>query len=285
MDKLRTAARLFYGLAIAGLGLQQLVYGRFIPALLPAWPGHIPGLVLWASLVGAALLAAGAAIAINWQAGRLSLAVGGLLLGLLGFSHVPYELLVDPYRDHLGSWTNALTAIALAGGALMLAGCYWKENGQLEASHSSSPVAHIARVLGRLCFCTTIVSYGICHFLYTKYIAPLVPAWIPYPIFWTHFTGVALFGAGSAILLGIGRRASALLLGTMILLWVIGLHLPRVINAALPVRPGELSSLLEAIAYTSTAFAIATVRSGKKEVIISPTSATLFARKEEIQAQ
>ncbi len=285
MDKLSKAARLFYGLAIAGLGIQQLAYGRFIPALLPAWPGRIPGLSLWASLVGAALLAAGAAIVFNRKTGLLSLAAGGLLLGLLCFSHVPYELLVDPYSDHLGSWTNAFTALALAGGALTLAGSYWEENGQPDALPARSTVARNARVVGRLCFCTTIVTYGICHFLYTKYISPLVPAWIPYPAFWTHLTGVALFGAGSTILLGIHRRTSALLLGTMILLWVISLHLPRVINAPLPARPGELSSLLEAIAYTGTAFAITTARAGKNGVVYSPASAMLLARKEEKQAR
>ncbi|MVN77572.1 hypothetical protein GO988_14655 [Hymenobacter sp. HMF4947] len=284
MNNLSKAARIFYGLAVVGLGIQQLAYGRFIPALLPAWPGRIPGIFLWASLVGAVLLAAGAAIVFNQKVGLLSLMVGVLLLSLLCFSHVPYELLADPYSDHLGSWTNAFTALALAGGALTMAGIYWEESSQLEASLARSTFASRVIVLGRLCFCTTIVSYGICHFLYTKYISPLVPTWIPYPTFWTHFTGVALFGAGSAITLGIRRRTSALLLGTMVFLWVIVLHLPRVINASLPTRPGELSSLLEAIAYAGTAFAIATAHSGKNGVTPSPISATLFARKEEMQS-
>jgi hypothetical protein len=38
MDKLSKAARLFYGLGIAGLATKQLPHGRFIAAPLPAWP-------------------------------------------------------------------------------------------------------------------------------------------------------------------------------------------------------------------------------------------------------
>ncbi len=92
--------------------------------------------------------------------------------------------------------------------------------------------------------------------LLLKYIAPLVPAWLPYPAFWTQFAGVALLGAGSTIALGIRRRANASLLRAMVGLWVIGLHLPRVLAAPAPARRGEISSLLEAVAYTATALVI-----------------------------
>ena len=267
MDKLSRAGRIAYGVALAGLGIQQLAYGRFLPALFPAWPAPTLGLSLGASLVGVVLLAAGAAIVFNQRAGLLSLVVGGLLLGLLCFSHVPYELLVDPYSNHLGSWTNALTTLALAGGALTLGSLYEEENGRRQESPVRSLVVGQARALGRLCFCTTIVAYGLAHFLYTKYISPLVPAWIPYPTFWTYFAGVALIGAGGTIVLGIRRQTSAFLLGSMVLLWVLCLHLPRVIAIPLPAKRAELSSLLEAIAYTGTAFAIATGYSGRKRPI------------------
>lgn len=265
MDIVGQVGRISYAGALAGLGIQQVAYGQFLPALFPTWPAHLPGLSLWAGLVGGLLLTAGAAIMLNRKAGLLSLVVGGLLLGLVCFGQVPYELLVDPYRDHLGSWTNALTTLALAGGALTLGGFLYEQQPDLnQQAPLPNTIASKASALGRLCFCTTLVAYGLAHFLYTPYISPLVPAWIPYPTFWTQFAGVALLGAGATIALGIHRQTSAILLGTMIGLWVIGLHLPRVLTAPAPAYRGELSSLLEAIAYTGTALVIAASQAGSQ---------------------
>ncbi|OGX83534.1 hypothetical protein BEN47_17520 [Hymenobacter lapidarius] len=213
------ASRILYGVGMAGLGLQQLVSGRLLQALFPAWPSPIPGLSLGARLVGAVLVAAGVAVVLNRKAQLLTLVLFGLLLALLCFSSIPYELTIDPYNNYMGSWTNVLTNLALAGGALTIAGSY-SEKLQQGLTETYGSWAEKITSVGRFFFLTTILIYGITHFLYTKHLVPLVPGWIPFPSFWIYFAGVALIGAGSAIVLGIKRRKIAFLLGTMIFLWV-----------------------------------------------------------------
>ncbi|MBC6992377.1 DoxX family protein [Hymenobacter sp. BT491] len=263
-------SRTLYGVGIAGLGLQHLLSGRFLPALFPAWPAPIPGLSLGARIVGAVLVVAGIAIILNRKARALSLVLSGLLLALLCFSSIPYELLLDPYNNHVGSWTNVLTNLALAGGALSIAGSYHEDS---EAKHKRLNITTLTNKvipLGRIFFSITVLVFGVTHFLYVQYVAPLVPRWIPFPIFWTYFAGVALIGAGSAIILGRKRREVAFLLGTMLFLWVFLVHLPSAIAHPSPVPGGAISSLLEAVAYSGTAFLIAATSPAKHTRAFAP---------------
>jgi uncharacterized membrane protein YphA (DoxX/SURF4 family) len=257
-NSLLKVSRSLYGVGMAGIGLDQLLSGSFLQALFPAWPSPIPGLPFWARLVGIILIIAGVAIVLNKKAKTLSLALSGLLLALLFFSSIPYELLIDPYNNYVGSWTNVFTNLALAGGALTIAGTYSREN-QLALGVGSRWLEKITP-MGKYFFCTTMLIFGITHFLYATHVVALVPAWAPNPMFWTYFAGAALIGAGSAIMLGIKRRKIAFLLGAMIFSWVLLLHLPKSIAQPAANNGQPIKSLLAAVAYSGTAFAIAAGR-------------------------
>src|SRR5258708_38998745 len=95
---------------------------------------------------------------------------------------------------------------------------------------------------GIILFALTIISYGINHFLYTKGAADYIPAWIPGHMFWIYFAGIALLGSGIAILLKIKTGLIATLLGTMIFIWFIILHMPKVIAAPAADRGDEITS-------------------------------------------
>ncbi|UOQ69099.1 hypothetical protein [Hymenobacter volaticus] len=213
----------------------------------------------WARLVGALFLATGVAIVRNRKGQAFSLALFGLLFVLLCLSSIPYELFIDPYHNYVGSWTNALTNLALTGGAMTIAGSYHRGQGQERQGPVGSWPEKVA-LAGKIFFSITILIYGITHFLYTKHLVPLVPSWLPYPFFWTYFTGGALMGAGSALLLGIQQRRIAFLLGLMIFLWVFLVHLPRAL--ALPAADSQpIRSLFTAVVYSGTAFVIAVLSS------------------------
>jgi len=64
---------------------------------------------------------------------------------------------------------------------------------------------------------------------WSKEAADYVPSWIPNHLFWIYFAGIALIGSGIAIILKIKPRLIAALPGTMIFVWFIILHVPRVI--------------------------------------------------------
>jgi sorbitol-specific phosphotransferase system component IIBC len=93
------------------------------------------------------------------------------------------------------------------------------------------------------------------HLMYAKFVATLVPAWIPGQLFWAYFVGVAFFAAGLSIIARKLAPLAATLLGLMFLLWVILLHLPRVV--ASPHDGKEWTSAFVALAMSGSAFALA----------------------------
>ena len=69
--------------------------------------------------------------------------------------------------------------------------------------------------------------------------------------------GTGLIGSGVAIILKIQRRPAAALLGTMIFIWFISLHIPRVIVSPASYMGSEVTSAFIALAYSGIAFVIA----------------------------
>jgi len=233
----------------------QLYYADFRPQILPPWPSRIPGLAICARLVGVALLLSGLAILIKKKARTVALVWGGVLLGVIPVFHVPYMLLVSPHPNRLGAWGDTFNTLALAGMAFVVAGSF-QESEPGERTPALRPLERMIP-FGRYFFCTTIVAFGICHFLYARPIATLVPAWIPWHRFWTYFAGSCLIGSGTAIILKIKLRLSGSLLGTMIFLWVLMLHIPRAIADPHSGEGNEIESAARALAESGAAFLVA----------------------------
>jgi hypothetical protein len=76
-------------------------------------------------------------------------------------------------------------------------------------------------------------------------------------LFWAYFCGAALIGSGLAILLKIKSGPAATLLGIMIFIWVIILHIPRIIGSPVDYLGSETTSAFIALAYSGIAFVIA----------------------------
>jgi hypothetical protein len=204
-----------------------------IPPEHPWLTGH----VLFVYIAGALLLLAGACIVLEKKVLPVSLLLGTVLLLIFCFYFIPYELMASSRYRHFGQWENAAKELALAGGAFVLVRKYMP--------------------FGTILFGLTIVSFGIDHFLFAKEAADYIPSWVPNHLFWMYFTGTALLGSGMAIVLGFKPRLFATLLGTMILIWVIILHIPRAIASPFAGMGGEVTSGFLALAYCGTAFVIA----------------------------
>jgi DMSO reductase anchor subunit len=168
---------------------------------------------------------------------------------------MPYLLFVNPYGRSLGTWTKALKELAFSGSSFVVAGSYSGQNIQ----PGSALMNLLKKIIpfGRVFFSITMIVFGIDHFLYTDYVAPLVPAWIPGHNFWTYFAGVALIGSGVAIILRIKMKLVAALLGTMIFLWFIFLHIPRAIADPYGSRGNEMTSVFQSFGFSGIAFIIA----------------------------
>jgi uncharacterized membrane protein len=249
MQNLTKAGRAFYGIGIAGIGIQEFIYSEFRPMLLPYWSSFFPGQYTLAYITGALLILAGASIIFSKNARTVSILLGIFFSLLFLCFHVYYQLFLIPYDFHFGNWTNALKELAFSGGAFVVA--------------SSFPETRLfinnkmLLTLGRIFFSIMLIVFGIDHFLYIDFVAPLVPNWIPGHIFWTYFGAVALIGSGVCIILKIKIRLVGMLLGSMLLLWFIILHIPRAIADPLAEKGNEITSVFQALAFSGIAFVIA----------------------------
>jgi uncharacterized membrane protein len=117
--------------------------------------------------------------------------------------------------------------------------------------------------LARYLLALTLIVFGVDHFLALRPIGSLIPGWIPWHVFWVAFFGGVLVAGGLSIavdlLRGWGAAGVALTFG----IWVITLHLPRVLGlygiAGAPRSPDEWSSLFIAMALWGGAWALASV--------------------------
>jgi uncharacterized membrane protein len=251
MKNLSNTGRIFYGISIAAIGLLTIYYKDFPYMIIPPH-SRIPGFTIIAFISGLLFMLAGACIVFGKSTRQVSLLLGGVLLLIFCFYFVPYEFIATSTYMHLGEWENAEKEWALAGGAFVIAGCFSGNNEKLFFSFLGKLIP-----FGAIFFSITMISFGILHFLFAKEASTLVPAWIPGHMFWIYFAGIALIGSGIGIILKIKSALNAFLLGSMIFLWFIMLHIPRVIAAPIADRGDEIASAFLALAYSGIAFVIA----------------------------
>ncbi len=87
-------------------------------------------------------------------------------------------------------------------------------------------------VLGFLFVAAPLAVFGTEHLLAPRSIMGLVPSWIPAPLFWTYFVGIALFAAALSLTVRKCVRWSALLLALMFFIFVLSMDVPGVVANA-----------------------------------------------------
>ena len=86
------------------------------------------------------------------------------------------------------------------------------------------------QMVGRIFVAISLVVFGVQHFIYGGFVATLVPAFMPGRLFWAHFVGVAFVAAAIGILTKMLARPAATMLGVMFFLFVVLLHIPRIVG-------------------------------------------------------
>jgi uncharacterized membrane protein YphA (DoxX/SURF4 family) len=104
---------------------------------------------------------------------------------------------------------------------------------QIEYERNNNSLMVItSKSLGRIFVAASLVVFGIQHFVYGGFVATLVPAFMPGRLFWAYFVGVAFIAAAIGILTKILARPAATMLGVMFFLFVVLLHIPRIVGSA-----------------------------------------------------
>jgi uncharacterized membrane protein len=242
-SRLELWASISFGIALVGFGVLGWIHGDVIIGRAPAWPLGWPGQSPAANVSGVWLVIVGLSLIVRrrWKAGLLTtvavLAAWALSRNLIVLASDPNAVVV----------TFAGKALALAGGVFLFA----------------RPLNRGAVLVAGVSLGAFLVLGGGMHFVYPAFVASLIPAWIPGPMFWTYVAGVALIAGGLSMQFPRTRSGASMLAGLMILTWVFMLHLPRALAAATDAAwINEWTAVFEALAFSATAFGVAASVSG-----------------------
>jgi uncharacterized membrane protein len=213
MHKSQMLGRLFVAISLVIFGIQHFMYGGFLAGLVPLW---MPGALFWAYFVGVAFFAAAAGILYKAMARPAATMLGIMFFLFVVLLHIPR--IIGNSGDG-NEWTSGFVALDMCGLAWVLASA-----SPLEEREKADPFLKF----GRYFFALAIVAFGIQHFVYARFSAGLGPPWFPGRPHWAYLTGAALVVAGTVIFLGRELQWAATLLGTMLLLFFLLQHVPRI---------------------------------------------------------
>ena len=220
--------RRVYGLGAIVAGIPLLVLGKFA-AVGQAVPAHMPGQQVLVYASAGLLILGGLAINLRRTEAIGALALAGLF-GLLLLTLILPRALAKPMV--WVSWEDLAERTAAALGGVL---AYAQASGEARLGVNETRGAAIARI-ARPVFGVCLVVFGISEFVYSKFTASMVPAWLPpSQLVWAYVTGAAQIAAGLAIVSGVRARLAAIALTAMYLVFSLIVHLPRVI--AYPSKP------------------------------------------------
>jgi uncharacterized membrane protein len=220
--RIRSFGHLLFALGLAGIGMLSLFSGDF-PYSWEPLPTWVPLRSTLAHLSGILLLACCLGLSIKRAAAASSFVLGVFLLGWVLVLQVPLAAR-SPFN--IGMFGGIAESSVLFIGA-------WALFASLTATKVDwigSIAGHSALRIARLAFALACVALGLAHFAYARFTADMIPAWIPWHLFFAYFTGVAHIAAGLGVLCDVVPRLAATSEAIMITLFVLVLHIPAAIT-------------------------------------------------------
>ncbi|HEY1468622.1 MAG TPA: hypothetical protein VGF61_06230 [Candidatus Acidoferrum sp.] len=115
-------------------------------------------------------------------------------------------------------------------------------------------------LFGPLSFAIGMAIFGADHLVAAKFVATVVPSWMPGRLFWAYFVGFALLAAALSLATAIRWRLAAALLGIMIFIFVLTIHLPNLLAA--PHEKTRLTIFLRDLLLSAGALAFGVSQTG-----------------------
>jgi len=251
----------FFPLSILVFGIEHLVFASAAADVMYPWVLRSPA---WNYAFGALLVSVSVSIGIRKRA---PLAAGLLGTILCLYALVLYVPRVAANLHDPGPWTRIFgigSPLAAAGELLAMSGAAWVLAGGRAENRPGFPARDMERMgrLGRVLFAAPMVVFGVQHFLYPAFLATLIPSWIPWHSFWEDVVGAAFVAAAVSIATNKATRMAAVLLGAMFGLFVLVLHVPRVVEAVRSLD--EWTSAFVAVAMSGGAFVVAEAASARR---------------------
>jgi hypothetical protein len=253
MDALLSPGRAIFASAIIGLGIETLVCAQRVIFLYPEGSNprfkvipvlpFLPPIPWLAYLFGAILAVCGVGLLFKRTLRVFAMVVSSLMFLGAMVLNAPKSAAIP---GSMSLRTVVFEPLAIATLAWLLPGRGTTPSWLVRAS------CYLLAV--------SLIVFGADHFLALAPIGTLIPAWIPWHVFWIAFFGAGFIAAGLSIGLNVLRLRGAACLALMYAIWVFTLHLPRVLlglyGGGLH-NPDEWSSLLIAIALWGGSWALA----------------------------
>jgi uncharacterized membrane protein len=230
-----------YLLGIAELAIYNFFKGDFAMTRPRPLPEMLQGInPAMAYVSGALLLISVLAFYLNRYRAASLITIAHLIFWLATSRHI-----LNLWRDHI----NAFKTLWLIGGALLILT-------SLDGYQRHSKKALWFNLIILFLF---FVDCGVAHFQYAQFVQTLIPAFIPFPLFFTYFAGVCLVSAGVGLLIPQTQKLAALLSAIQIAGWFILLHVPR----ALTMSGDEWIGVGESLAVSGISFMIYSILKAK----------------------
>jgi len=108
---------------------------------------------------------------------------------------------------------------------------------------------------GPLLFGIAMAVFGADHFVTARFVASIIPSWIPWRLFLAYFVGVALIAGALSLATTIQWRLAAASFALMFLIFELTMHIPNLI--AVPHSKARLILLLRDIPFLAAGLAFA----------------------------
>lgn len=233
--------RTLVGLGLLGFAIENILFGRYIVARHAPWPEDPSAQFIVACVTALVLLAGGVACLTGRFVRLAGLTSAALILGWAIVLHLPVAMGGAPWG---GTWTSMLKAVTLASGVFAVA---------VADGQPMSPSLSALRGLAPFGAGAFFLLGGIQHFLFSTFVATLMPPFIPGALFWTRFAGLALIAAGLGLFTPFARVVAARLTAAMVFSWVFLVHLPL----AFRVGRVEWLGVVEALCISGVCLALA----------------------------
>ena len=231
--RIASVGQAVFAATMIALGILGLIQGDFAP-IWHAVPKGLPAREALAYLCGCVALACG--IGLFWK--RSAAIAARVLLAWLVLWLLLMRLRdIFPAPVVLGAWYGFVETAEFIAGAWVLYAWFSTELDRRWLGFATGDRGlRIARVL----FGLTLIFFGASHFVYVNLTAPLVPGWLPAPLFWAYFFGCTYIAAGLAVLVGVYARLAAAFVTLQMGLFTVLVWVPRV-------AAGQTSSIIGSI--------------------------------------
>jgi len=215
--RIAKVSHLIFAVVLIGWGVVGLVRGDFAPGWQPV-PASMPGRQVLVYLTALVCIVCGTGLLFRRTATLAARVLFAWLLAWLLVLRVPW-MIVAFSVDHW--WSASSTAVITASVWVL----YISLASDWDRQHVGFVAGDKGLLIARMLFGLGLIPIGLAHFLYLDATAPLVPAWLRWPVFWSYFTGGAFIASGLALIFGVCARLAAALVTLQIglltlLVWV-----------------------------------------------------------------